>query len=162
MAKTRITEAQALDAFYASQRGNLADPGSVQLGYLLAELQMHEANAGQAKVKLAAAIDREAKSAALEGYANALYGLVAELRHDLIPGVQAEHGLTLVNDKRLKIGVEVERLPKGSAFVAPFGKIVAYIPGGYEVRWEGVSRGSAGALTYENDETIALRYPEEI
>ena len=35
------------------------------------------------------------------------------------------------------------------------GKVLKLIPGGYEVRWN-----NTNTITYENNETIELRYPE--
>lgn len=161
---TQITEKAAMDAFYAHQRGlpdEEAAPGAAQLGYLLNELQMFEQLASMAKSTWNAAVARGEKVQALSDYADALQGVVNELSHDFIPGMQREHRLTLVNDKKLAIDAEVVRVPEDRNWSAPYGKVIGYVPGGYEVRWEGVARSSAGALSYENDETVALRYPEE-
>jgi hypothetical protein len=55
----------------------------------------------------------------------------------------------------IKTGDEViKRNPE--RFVHNTGKVLKVIPGGYEVQLHGSKQ-----ITYENDETIELRFPDE-
>jgi hypothetical protein len=57
--------------------------------------------------------------------------------------------------RAIRVGDEVIKIEPGR-YKHATGKVTALVPGGYEVRLN-----RANVITYENDETIELRYEED-
>ncbi|QDF19553.1 hypothetical protein PP353_gp43 [Arthrobacter phage Kumotta] len=60
-----------------------------------------------------------------------------------------------MSERVIRVGDEVIKIDAGR-YKHATGKVIALVAGGYEVRLTG-----ANVITYENDETIELRYEEE-